>query len=78
MMGPEAMRTANRRQVQRVFEFQATCHHCMTIHILSDLKRAGVETEPDTNGYEEDTVNFRCPDCKKKVQGAIVCRASSW
>ena len=54
--------------------FCATCHHCHTQHNLQDLTDMKVELEPGTNQYEEDTVTFICPTCKKKVDNALVTR----
>lgn len=47
----------------------ATCNHCGEEIALSSLNH---NYDPGTNGYEEDTVSYRCPECKKRVTDALV------
>ena len=51
--------------------FYAMCSQCWTRFDLKDLtKRTTVESS--TNGYEEDTVLFTCPECGHRNLGALV------
>jgi Zn finger protein HypA/HybF involved in hydrogenase expression len=54
--------------------FQATCIKCHTEWPLKELAALGVDLEPGTSVYEEDTITFRCPVCHAK-QTALVCLA---
>lgn len=45
-----------------------TCHHCSEDQLLSSLTILNI----GTNDYEEDVVEFDCPECGKRVKDAII------